>query len=196
MSRARTIAALFALALCTGCGQTPVAPEPGLDPAVAAREGLLPTSIGRGPEFVPAAGAVGPCSAGAVQGRYRAHLELFGRRHAVVIPAGIGLRPPLAREQHRIVDASCRGVARTLEPTGVIDFDRTGLTLGDLFAVWGEPLSSRRMAGFAGPVSAFVAGRRVSGDPASIPLRDGAQIVLQVGGYIPPHRQFRFPPRG
>ena len=196
MSRARTTLALIALALCTGCGETAVAPEPGLDPRVAAREGLLPTAIGRGPEFVPAARTVGPCAPGAIQGRYRAHLELFGRKHAVVIPAGIGLREPLQREHHRIVGAGCRARARTLDPAGVIDFDRTDLTLDDLFAVWGEPLTPTRMAGFSGPVSAFVAGRRVSGDPAAIPLRDGAQNVLQVGGYIPPHRQFRFPPRG
>jgi hypothetical protein len=52
------------------------------------------------------------------------------------------------------------------------------------------------MASFRGPVTAFVAGERVAGDPAAIPLRDGAQIVLQVGGFVPPHRTFLFPPRG
>jgi hypothetical protein len=196
VSRARTIVALILLALCTGCGETSVAPEPGVDSRVAAREGLLPTAIGRGPEFVPVARTVGPCLAGPVQGRSRAHLELFGRRHAVVIPAGIGVGAPLVRSQHRIVAARCRAVTRTLDPAGVIDFDRSALTLGDFFAVWGEPLTRRRMASFHGAVSAFVDGRRVAGDPATIPLRDGAQIVLQVGGYIPPHRQFLFPPRG
>jgi hypothetical protein len=78
----------------------------------------------------------------------------------------------------------------------VIDFDRADLTLGDLFAIWGEPLGPRRMASFRGSVRAFVGGRRVEGDPAGIRLRDGAQIVLQVGGYIPPHRTFLFPRRG
>jgi len=39
-----------------------------------------------------------------------------------------------------------------------------------------------------------VSGRPVTGDPADIPLRDGAQIVLESGGYIPPHPSFRFPP--
>ncbi|WP_028068105.1 hypothetical protein [Solirubrobacter soli] len=196
MSRTRTTAALVALILCTGCGETTVTPEPGLDPAVAAREGVLPTAIGKGPEFVPAARTVGACEPGEIQGAHRAHLELFGRRRAVVIPAGIGLGAPLRREHHRIVDAACRAGARTLEPTGVIDFDRTDLTLGDLFATWGEPLTRTRMADFRGRVSAFVGGRRVKGDPARIPLRDGAQIVLQVGGYVPPHRTFLFPPRG
>jgi hypothetical protein len=195
VSRTRTTAVLIALILCTGCGETAVAPEPGLDPAVAAREGLLPTAIGNGPEFVPAARTVGACDAGGIQGRSRAHVELFGRKHAVVIPAGIGLGSPLRREHHRIVGAGCRAATRTLDPAGVIDFDRSDLTLGDFFAVWGEPLTRTRMAGFRGRVSAFVSGRRVTGDPAAIPLRDGAQIVLQVGGYVPPHRTFLFPPR-
>jgi hypothetical protein len=192
----RTTAALIVLALCTGCGSEAAAPEPALDRKAALRAGLVPTSIGRGPDFVPAARTVGPCSPGAVDGRLRAHLELFGRRHAVVVPAAIGLRGPVRREQHRILAAGCRAPLRTLEPTGVIHFDASNLTLGDFFAVWGEPLARTRMAGFRGRVSAFVAGRRVSGDPAAIPLRDGAQIVLEVGGYIPPHRQFLFPPRG
>jgi hypothetical protein len=195
VSRAWTRLALIALALCTGCGESAVAPEPGVDPRVAAREGLVPTTIGRGPEYVPAARTVGPCVPGSIQGRHRVHVELFGRRHAVVIPAGIGLGEPLVRSQHRFVAARCRAVTRTLDPAGVIDFDRAGLTLGDFFGVWGEPLSRGRMASFRGRVSAFVDGRRVTGDPASIPLRDGAQVVLEVGGYIPPHRQFRFPPR-
>jgi len=187
---------LLALALCTGCGgEATVVPEAGIDPRVAVAEGLLPTPIGRGREFVPEPATAGPCAAGPVQGRFRAHLELFGRRHAAVIPAGIGLGGPLEREHHRIVAAGCRAPARTLDPAGVIDFDRRDLTLGDFFAIWNEPLGPHRMAGFRGPVSAFVAGHRVPGDPADIPLRDGAQIVLQVGGYVPPHRSFLFPPR-
>lgn len=200
MRAKRTTLALIGLTLCTGCGAAAPAPAPpsaAIDPRVALEEGLVPTAIGRGPEFVPLARAPEHCSPGAIRGRYRAHLELFGRRHAVVIPAGIGLGPPL-RHSHssRIAAAACRADARTLDPAGVIDFDRTHLTLGDLFEIWGEPLGPRRMASFRGPVTAFVAGRRVQGDPASIPLHDGAQIVLQVGGYVPPHRTFLFPPRG
>jgi hypothetical protein len=196
----RTALALIGLTLCTGCGSKASPPAPAsatIDPRVALEQGLVPTRIGRGPEFVPRARVPDDCSPGALRGRYRAHLELFGRRHAVVIPAGIGLGPPL-RHSHsaRIVGAACRADARTLDPAGVIDFDRTDLTLGDLFEIWGEPLGPRRMASFRGPVTAFVGGKRVRGDPASIPLRDGAQIVLQVGGYIPPHPTFLFPPRG
>jgi hypothetical protein len=196
----RTTLALIVLTLWTGCGSQAPAPVPAsatVDPRVAREEGLVPTRIGRGPEFVPHARAPAKsCSAGRLQGRYRAHLELFGRRHAVVIPAGIGLGPPF-RHTHssRIVAAACRGAARTLDPAGVIDFDRTDLTLGDVFEIWGEPLAADRMASFRGRVTAFVGGERVEGDPATIPLRDGAEIVLQVGGFVPPHRTFLFPPR-
>ncbi len=199
MPAVRTTVALVALMLCAGCGTAAQAPDPGdvaIDPQVALEEGLIPTPIGRGPEFLPRARVPAHCSAGRIQGRFRAHLELFGRRFAVVIPAGIGLGPPLRHEHHRIDGAACRADARTLDPAGVIDFDRADLRLGDVFAIWGEPLGPRRMAAFHGTVTAFVAGRRVPGDPAEIPLRDGAQIVLQVGGYIPPHRSFLFPPRG
>jgi hypothetical protein len=196
----RTTLTLIGLILCAGCGSTAPAPVPAsatVDPRVAEREGLVPTRIGRGPAFAPPARApASGCSPGAIEGRFRAHLELFGRRHAVVIPAGIGLGPPLERSHSsRIVGAACRADARTLDPAGVIDFDRTDLTLGDVFEFWGEPLGPRRMASFRGPVTAFVGGERVAGDPARIELRDGAQIVLQVGGFVPPHRSFLFPPR-
>ena len=197
MWRSINAGALALMLVLAGCGGTPArAPEETVDPALAAEHGLIPTAIGRGPEFHPPARPPQACSAGPVAGRFRAHIELFGRRQAVVVPAGIGLAPPFARDHHRIVGARCRAEIRTLDPAGVVEFDRTDLRLADLFAVWGEPLGPRRMAAFRGPVSAFVAGRRVAGDPAQIPLRDGAQIVLQVGGYIPPHPTFKFPPRG
>jgi hypothetical protein len=76
-----------------------------------------------------------------------------------------------------------------------VHFDREGLRLGDLFAVWGQRLDHARLLSFRGEVSAFVGGRPVTGDPADIALRDGAQIVLESGGYIPAHPSFRFPPR-
>ena len=112
-----------------------------------------------------------------------------------MIPAAIGVAADARREYGRVVDADCRADARTLDPSGVVHFDRDDLRLADLFAVWGQPLGRARLLSFRGAVSAFVGGRRVTGDPADISLRDGAQIVLESGGYIPPHPSFRFPPR-
>jgi hypothetical protein len=130
-----------------------------------------------------------------VQGTFRAHLELFAQKRAIVIPGGIGIGRPAERKLGRIVDAPCRAEARTLDPTGIVDFDRPDLTVGDLFRVWREPLGPTRLLSFEGEVKAYVAGKPVSGDPRAIPLADGAQIVLELGGYVPPHKTFAFPPR-
>jgi hypothetical protein len=75
-----------------------------------------------------------------------------------------------------------------------VDFDRGDLRLRDLFAVWGESLGRDRMLSYRGPVTVFVGGERA--DRLDVPLRDHAQIVVELGGYVPPHRSFLFPPRG
>jgi hypothetical protein len=69
------------------------------------------------------------------------------------------------------------------------------VTVGDLFRVWGQPLSAHRIAGFrsAGAVLGFVNGRRVHGDPRAIPLRRHDEIVLEIGDYVVPHRSYLFP---
>ena len=125
--------------------------------------------------------------------RFGVHLELFARRLVVIVPAGIGIVPPLRRDGAYVRSGRCSYRARTREPTGVIEA-RAGarLTLGTLFDIWGQPLSATRLAGFRGPVSAFVAGRRRPGDPRTIPLNRHAQIVLEVGGYVRPHASFLF----
>jgi hypothetical protein len=123
------------------------------------------------------------CESGPLRGAIRVHLELFAKQRVVVIPAKIGVR------------RDCRYPIRTLTPTGVLEVERPGLTLGDFFGIWRMPLSEHRLLTFSGAVTAYVAGERWKGDPTSIPLRDRAQIVVEVGGYVPPHRFYLFPPR-
>jgi hypothetical protein len=43
------------------------------------------------------------------------------------------------------------------------------------------------------PVRAYVAGRRWKGPVRAIPLRRHANIVIQLGRYIPPKKVFLFP---
>jgi len=148
----------------------------------------IPTPIGRGPDFLPRPLGTSPsssfsCTKGPLPGPVRVHLELFARRRVVIVPARVGARP------------GCRYPLRTRTPTGVIEIDRPGLTLADFFAVWRMPLSARRLLTFRGPVAAYVDGKRWDGDVAAIPLYDGAEIVLETGGYIPPHHTFLFAPR-
>jgi hypothetical protein len=162
----------------------------------------IPTPIGVGPGFHPgptssAVAAARPagrhvCGA-AVRQRVRAHVELFAQRRVVIVPAGIGVAPPLRIRDGFVVHGRCSYPIRTVEPTGVIEVDAAVRPkLGDLFAVWGRRLAPNRLLSFSGRVQAFVAGKRWRGDPRRIPLRRHAQIVLEVGGYIPPHRSYLF----
>jgi len=110
------------------------------------------------------------------------HLELFANGFAIVIPARVGVR-----------NAQCHAHEWTSTPTGVVHFDRPA-TLGDLFAVWGMALGPRRLLSFRGAVRAYLDGVRIRADPRSLRLRDGHELVLETGPFIPPHRTFLFPP--
>src|SRR5947209_5567885 len=136
----------------------------------AAAAAPVPTPIGLGPRFAPPPNVPRSCAAGPLQGRYRVHIELFARRRVVIVPAGIGVGPPRQEELGRIVRGRCRAGLRTLDPTGVVEFDRRDATLGALFRVWRMPLAPARLLSFRGPVSVFVGGRRRPGDPRSLVL--------------------------
>jgi len=146
----------------------------------------VPTPIGFGPKYQLAAGPPQhtrlACSR-ADEPRQAAHVELFAKGRVLLLPSGIGVR------------GRCSHAVRTTQPTGVVEFVPAAKpTLGDLFDVWGQPLSARGFAGFRGAVNAWVGGRRWHGDVRVIPLRRHGQIVVELGGYIPPHTFFLFPP--
>jgi hypothetical protein len=157
--------------------------------------GVLPTPIGTGPRYHPAAhtpAARFACRAAPLRPGTRVHIELFAARRVVIVPTGIGLRGARTR-LGRVVAATCRGSAWTLDPSGVVRYEEPA-SLGRVFAVWGRSLGPDRLASFQGPVSVWVNGVRRRGDPRLLRLRDRDEIVLEVGGYVPPHRSFRFPP--
>jgi hypothetical protein len=159
-----------------------------------------PTPVGAGARFHPPPGANGvpglTCSR-SPGARFGVHLELFARRLVVLVPAGIGVAPPRRRQGAYVTGGRCSYPARTTEPTGVIEVARGGrLKLGQFFDLWGQPLSPRRLAGFRGPpgqrLLAFVDGKPWRGHPRAIPLRRHAEIVLEIGGFVPPHVSYRF----
>jgi hypothetical protein len=112
------------------------------------------------------------------------------------VAPGIGVAPPRTREGAYVRAGRCSYPVRTREPTGVVEVAAggRGYTLGDLFALWGQPLGPDRLGAFRGPVEAYVDGRRRGGDPRRIALTRHAQIVLEVGGHVPPHATYHFPP--
>jgi hypothetical protein len=164
-----------------------------------------PWPVGVGPHYLPTPAPAAVLAGRPVDGlrcsgapgrperRFGVHLELFAGRKVVVVPAGIGVARPLRREGAYVRPAGCTYPLRTLEPTGVIEVAAGRRpTLGDLFRLWGQPLGPNRLAGFRGRVAAFVGGRRWRGAAAAIPLTRHAQIVLETGGYVPPHPRYLF----
>ena len=148
---------------------------------------VVPTPIGVGTAYTlapgpPLRGVGDACTAGR-SADSAAHVELFARRRALLIPVGVG------------VGRGCRHSMWTTEPTGVIHLSGGGATLGRLFAIWGQPLSRNRLAGFtaARPVRVYVDGVRIHGSPESVALRPHSEVVVELGGYVPPHRFYVFP---
>lgn len=79
-------------------------------------------------------------------------------------------------------------------PTGVVQVDsRRPHALADLFAVWGQRLAGSRLLSFRGRVHVFVNGSVRAGAPGSVVLRRHDEIVVEVGGYVPPHQTDLFP---
>jgi hypothetical protein len=168
-----------------------------LAPVSLAVASLIPTPIGVGPRFHPGPGAHAvpglACSSKSVA-RVGVHLELFARRRVVLVPPGIGMRGRLVREGGRVVRGRCSFPLRTREPTGTIEVARgTRATLGQLFAVWGRRLGPGRLLSFRGRVRVFVNGRERAGDPRRVRLARHANVVVEVGGYVPPHPRYLFP---
>jgi hypothetical protein len=195
MPRIGCIACLLAIGLA-GCGSSSHNPPAGSAIRTLKREAR---PIGRGIRFhEPVSGAMAGHCRPSMGRRIAVHVELFAANRVVLIPAGIGVRGPTRHVDGRITHARCYGNLVTLDPTGVVHV-RAGsrLTLGDLFSAWGEPLSPRRLAAFsASPgrsVRSYIGGRRRSGPPQNVPLARHAEIVLEVGPYVPPHRSFSFP---
>src|SRR4051812_17771815 len=94
--------ALVAVLALAGCGG---GPEPAAQ--TNSRESLIPLTPGRGAAFRPSPYGAAAARAAPVAGlacgrrpakRHGAHLELFARRHVVLVPAGIGVAPPQQRE--------------------------------------------------------------------------------------------------
>lgn len=164
-------------------------------------------SVGHGPRFRPAPANALVARAAPLDGmRCRAparvvaaaHVEVFASGHVVVVPAGIGVAPPLRRRGAYVDAGRCTYPLWTVEPTGVV-LMRTHrvLTLGQLFELWGQALTRRMVASFVAPastgVSVFIDGAPWRASPSSAPISAFSQFTIEVGSYVPPHGHYTFP---
>src|SRR5579884_513414 len=117
---ARALSGVAAIALVAGCAaartHTGATPS-GIPPELLAQA----RPIGDGPRFRPRATGpvIGQCQR-RLGPRYGVHVEVFGADRVVIVPAGIGLGPPVRVSGGRVSSASCYGSLVTLEPTGVV----------------------------------------------------------------------------
>jgi hypothetical protein len=58
-------------------------------------------------------------------------------------------------------------------------------TLGQFFAIWGQPLTKTRVGPATGKLTVFVDGKPLTGDPASIKLGSRSDIQIDVGTPVP-----------
>jgi hypothetical protein len=110
------------------------------------------------------------------------HLTINDHGRALQIPDSVG----------RPIFGQCFYWLHTHTPDGIIHIEspvvRT-FTLGQFFAVWGEPLSRTRASDAklrAGDkMTVWVNGSRFSGDPRTIPLAQHTDITIDVGAPAP-----------
>ena len=105
-----------------------------------------------------------------------ARLAIFVEGNEVPVEGGIGIRD------------DCLFWLHTHGEDGLIHVEapeRQDYSLGQFFAVWGQPLSERQLLDHSEDasheVTATVNGEEYSSDPSAIRLEDGVEIVLQYG---------------
>jgi hypothetical protein len=114
--------------------------------------------------------------------RSHAHLSIILNGQALTVPASIGLVAPQTPTE-------CRYWTQTRSLSGVVHVHASAAgtyTLGQLFQIWGQPLSSTDVAGLTGmPVRVFVVDNGVvtenTGDWSAIELTNHRLITIQVG---------------
>ncbi|MDX6336083.1 MAG: hypothetical protein QOG05_3423 [Streptosporangiaceae bacterium] len=116
-----------------------------------------------------------------------AHLTVFVNGAARQVPAGIGI--PGAQGQNTptgpyISSGTCFYWLHTHANDGIVHIEspvQRTFTLGNLFDIWGQPLSKSQVGPARGPVTALYNDKVYLGNPRDIPLEAHAQIQLQVG---------------
>lgn len=129
------------------------------------------------------------------------HLAVFVNGSPRQIPYGIGIVPPRQLQFTLngvfVVNGKCLYWLHTHAADGIIHIEtpvRRKFTLGDFFDIWGQPLGPDQVGPAQGPVTAFVNGKRFSGNPRNILLGKVVVIQLDVGQPAPAPVPVHFPP--
>lgn len=123
-----------------------------------------------------------------------AHLSIFLDGQQLAIPAAIGIKNPTFQSKAEWPDGfavygDCHYSMHTHDTSGKLHLEApaaTTFTLGQVFQLWGQPLSYSNIAGITGyPVVVYVNDgthlRRYSGDLDAIELAPDREITIQIG---------------
>lgn len=120
---------------------------------------------------------------------HHAHLVIFVNGQPRSMPYGVGMSGTLQTQSTSAGNfvngtSGCFYWLHVHAQDGVMHIEspvtRT-YYLGQVFALWGQPLSSTQVGPEKGTVTATVDGQPWTGDPTQIPLNEHSQIVLNVG---------------
>jgi hypothetical protein len=153
---------------------------------VASAGSLFAQRVQQTPSGLPVAGI----SCDAMEGQ-RIHIH----QHLLILDHGTSV--PVPSDVGRPASNQCLYWLHTHTPDGVIHIESPAnrtFTLGDFFAIWGQPLSETRAASAAAKPGAklkvWVDGKPYAGDPAKIPLVAHADIVIEAGPPYPAPTKF------
>lgn len=117
------------------------------------------------------------------------HLAIYHNGQPVTVPAQIGFDST----------NDCLYWTHTHDTTGIIHIEspyKIVPTLGQFFKVWGQPLTSSRIASVhvkpGTATKTFVDERSYPGDPASIPLKAHTDVTIEIGPPFSQPKRFKY----
>lgn len=138
-----------------------------------------------------------PCDNSAIPYHIHAHVSLLVSGRRLAVPDAIGLHNPTAESNGMTFATICYYHLHTHDATGLIHMEAAApaiFILGQLFAVWGQPLSSTNVAGHGGTVKVFLATAKspgwaqqtgpytpYTGNLQQLRLTSHEEVVLEVG---------------
>ncbi len=180
-----------AAAPATSSAVKPV-PTPATEPA--------PWPAPSDPMGLSAKAGVAPEPAERLAYHVHAHLDVFVNGKPETVPAGLGIdtKNPAVKQFNLDNGAIGYGLAQecqtpcisplhTHDPSGIIHTESASPTpnrLGQFFTQWGVTLNANCVGGYckpADPITIYVDGKPVTGDPTQIELANGREIAIVIG---------------
>jgi hypothetical protein len=192
---------VLALAGCGGGGKKSVSPTTTAGPAPQPANGAPPWPAPADPMKLTRKAGLTPETQEFVLLHVHAHLDVFVNGQPVSVPAGIGIAiddPAVKRFQandgstgYGGIDPPCAkpciSPLHTHFTDGVLHTEAKKdqfNTLGEFFIEWNVRLDSSCVGGYcrpAAPITIYVDGEALSGDPRAIRLEDKREIAIVIG---------------